>query len=164
MFEGSPSMAFFGSQYVQAAGVGCMVELRLRLAIDTGNGPRKEAYEPPIGAILKVFGTQFSAALLDDEMAFLEKAVSLRHKIAHGDFLAAHRIARELGAKLEAGGVWKASLVSDDDDDIRPVATTTKKGGRNFGWFLEAGQSGLFLEATNIFHRAFDIINRVLPG
>jgi hypothetical protein len=158
MFEDSPAMAFYGPQYVQAAGVECTVELHLRLSIDTDSDPQKEAYEPPIKDILSVFFAQFSATLAMGDEFFLETVVKLRHKIAHGDFKAAHRIARELGAELEGGGVWKADFTSDA---LGPVSEATKKGGRNFGWFLEAGQSGLFLEATKIFARALETIGRI---
>jgi hypothetical protein len=151
-------MAFFGPQYVQAAGVGCMVELRLRLAIDTATDPQNEAYDPPLADILKVFEERFSEQLHDGEMQFLERAVTLRNRIAHANFMAAHKIARELGANLDPGGVWQASLLSET---IGPVAGATKKGGRNFGWFLEAGNSGLFTEAVDIFVRALLIIDRV---
>jgi len=56
-------MALFGEPYKRAVGLGCMVELQLRMAIDTGADPEKVAYEPSVNDVLDIFAKQFAAKL-----------------------------------------------------------------------------------------------------
>jgi hypothetical protein len=93
-----------------------------------------------------------------DDRGFLEKVLTLRHKIVHCDFQAARRVLSELGIVIAGGSVWKGDLTSGDNSQVTDL---TKRQGRNIGWFLEAGSSGLFARAAETFKRALQLIDRL---
>lgn len=171
----SVAMAIFLDAFKEAAAEGAAVELKMRLLAGKVPALRKHAHVKVLKDIELGLINHFGAALADEDKEKLRLCRQLRNKVLHSDFRAARNKLSELGV-----GSWPAGIVKIEvpvvtvaevtnkieaamagSEGMRVAETLSTDAGSVFGWFLEAGQSGDFAEASAAFKSAAEIIERL---
>jgi hypothetical protein len=143
------------TQYKEAAGLGAVVELRMRLLASRTPALEKYAHDPNLESLEDKIHAHFDKNFSDEERAYLKRARGLRNKILHSDFKAAANIAQQFrGAEAQGPGVVAVKVNSGE---TTAVAEMSKRDAGVFGWLLECMQTGVFAEAIDIFEKAIDL-------
>jgi hypothetical protein len=149
-----PSGPFFGQFARAAAGAG-LFELKVRLFADNTPALQKHK-EDALEALVKLVIEHEQASIDQDDVTLLKACVRLRNKLLHADFSKAAGTLVSFGVKLDRGRVH---IVDLSDGAARKVSETSTTDGRVFGWVLEGGRSGVFLQACLVFRRGIGLIN-----
>lgn len=146
-------------QYRNAAGLGAMVELKLRLLASRTPELKKIAHDKSLENVETKVLEHFAGRFTAEEAGFLAQARSLRNKVLHSDFKSATTKAQEIAGHEPSGpGVIMLNL---GNGEITPVSDTTKAEGGVFGWMLECLQTGVLIRAAEVFTKACEIYDRV---
>lgn len=146
-------------QYVTVAGLGAMVELRLRLLASKTPELERYAHDQNLEELETRVFDFFSKYLSEADKAFLKDARGLRNKILHSDFKSSAKKTENItGTKSEALSVYAMKISTGE---TRPVSEMSKREGGVFGWLLECAQTGVFQQAAQVFKRADALYNYV---
>jgi hypothetical protein len=145
-------------QFKSAASEGAIVELKLRLLADKFPALQECAHSQYLEEIEKKVGAYFADYLTEENKATLELCRQLRNKLLHGNFSVAREKLRELGITPQRGGVKRVDSATGDTEYVADTASTAGPGGI-FGWLLEMGEAGDFLEAVEVFGKAEQILD-----
>ena len=145
-------------QFKSAAAEGAIVELKLRLLADKFPALQECAHSQFLDEIEKKVEAYFADYLSDENKATLKLCRQLRNKLLHGNFSVAREKLGELGVGPHRGGVKRVDLATGNTEYVADTASTTGPG-RIFGWVLEMGESGDFLDALEIFGKAEQILD-----
>ena len=172
----SPSEIFF-DQYKAAAAEGAAVELKLRLLADKIPALQQYAHAQNLEDIETALASHFGDFVSDEEKKTLALCRQLRNKIFHCNFSVARSKLAELGVDQQSGGVRKVCItglsqpqmiekitnaVAGIDGTFDFVADSpTTNPGTVFGWLLEMGTSGDFIQAADAFGRAVAIVDNL---
>ncbi len=165
----------FLEPFKAAAAEGAVVELKLRLLAGSIPALQAHALEQRLEDVEKPVIEHFVASLSAEERETLSLCRTLRNKVLHTDFRAARGKLNELGIRTTSGEVRKVDIpvvsVAAISEKVRGVQAGTEgafvadtlstASGTVYGWFLEAGASGDFQKANDVFRRASAIIDRL---
>lgn len=141
-----------------AAGKGALFELKLRLLADK-TPDLKEYSHKRLFDLEEELYRFFENNLSQDDMKVLLHTRPLRNKILHGNFEAAkNKVETAVQKELPRNKVHVLKLSTDE---LKSVSDTRIKDSGIFGWLLESGTNGLFIEAISIFNSANEIISRL---
>ena len=171
----SIALMMFLEPFKSAAAEGAVVELKLRLL--AGSIPAMQAHalkqrlEDVEGAVIDYFTSSISS----HEAGTLRLCRQLRNKLLHTDFREAREKLHAIGVETASAGVKKVDIpdvslraISDkiralqaETDGTVVADTSSTANGTIYGWFLEAGASGDFQKASDVFRVASEIIDRL---
>lgn len=144
-------------QYQEVAGLGCLIELKLRLECDVVPELSKWSYESDLNIIEEKFLDHYKNKITEEERANVVKARQLRNKIIHCNFKGLLNKVQD-SKLVEVGVVHQFKLSTGT---LKSVPETTKKEGGIFGWFLEISTNGSMKEAIEIFKKTIQAIDRL---
>jgi hypothetical protein len=172
----SPLRDLFEQQYKTAAAEGALYELRLRLLADKVAELRSLAHAPTLIRVEARIVKHFASVLTKDEKEVLILSLELRNRILHCNFRAARNKLQQMGVEPRRGNVKKVdvaglsrtqmvekieSVAAGVPDAFSYVADSISEAGSVFGWLLELGQAGDFIQAVRAFERAAAIVDRL---
>jgi hypothetical protein len=158
VIDHNPLFKKYLEQFKSAAAEGAIVELKLRLLADKFPALQECAHSQFLEEIEKKVDVFFADYLSDENKATLKLCRQLRNKLLHGNFSVAREKLGELGIRPHRGGVKKVDLSTGNTEYVADTASTAGPG-RIFGWVLEMGEAGDFLEAIEIFEEAEQIVD-----
>ena len=165
-----PVMQIFGPQFERAAGKSALFELHVRLLADKIKALTQYAHVQKMDSILAPMFEHFKDQLKPDEVMQIEKAKILRNKVLHSDFRAAStRLEQPSGGVVNFKGLPASGTellghfrgIADGAITGTPVRDMSAKDVGIFGWFLEAGANGTFVETEKAFSAAIAILVRL---
>jgi hypothetical protein len=171
----SIAMMMFLEPFKAAAAEGAVVELKLRLLAGSIPALQAHALKQRLEDVENPVIDRFAGSLSAQDAETLRLCRQLRNKVLHADFRAARGRLNELGIETTSSEVKKVDIpvvsVAAISEKIRGVQAGTEgmfvadtlstASGTNYGWFLEAGTSGDFQKAAEVFKRASTIIDRL---
>jgi hypothetical protein len=166
----------FEAQYKEAAAEGAIIELHMRLLADKVPTLQQFAHDQRLEDVETLIVQHFVAVLTDDEKRTLELCRQLRNKILHCDFKAARKKLQQIGAAPGRGDVKKidisglsgkemlqklTSAAGNVAGSFEYVADLPAGPGSVYGWLIEVGQAGDFVQAVDAFRRGAAIVGRL---
>jgi hypothetical protein len=166
----------FEALYKDAAAEGAIIELHMRLLADKMPTLRKFAHDQRLEDVETLIVQQFAAVLSDDEKRTLELCRQLRNKILHCNFKAARKKLQQIGAEPSRGDVKKVNISGLSGKEMlekltspagnvagsfEHVADLPAGPGSVYGWLIEIGQAGDFVQAVDAFKRGAAIVDRL---
>jgi hypothetical protein len=172
----NPIRGIVEQQFKAAAAEGALYELRMRLLADKVPELQEAAYGEKLQNVERLIVRRFSDVLSSEEKTLFEQCRQLRNKLLHCDFHAVRRKLAELGANPQKGDVKRLDIsgltgaqmgeritgaASNVPGSFELVSDTAAKAGTVFGWLFDAGAGGNFVQATEAFTRAAQIVDRL---
>ena len=154
----NPLFRKYLEQFKSAAAEGAIVELKHRLLADKFPALQDCALSQSLDEIERRVETYFADYLTGENKATLKLCRQLRNKLLHGDFSVAREKLGELGISPRRGGVKRVDLATGNTENVADTVSTAGPG-RIFGWVLELGEAGHFLDAVEVFGNAERIID-----
>lgn len=148
----------------------------MRLLADKMPTLRKFAHDQRLEDVETLIVQQFAAVLSDDEKRTLELCRQLRNKILHCNFKAARKKLQQIGAEPSRGDVKKVNISGLSGKEMlekltsaagnvagsfEHVADLPAGPGSVYGWLIEIGQAGDFVQAVDAFKRGAAIVDRL---
>ncbi len=161
------------SDIFQAYGAACawgsLLELKTRMLADNTPALKHLAHANKLEDVESAIAAAFASQLQPGDAALLAKARLVRNKVVHGNFSRAKETLIELGFGVSDGGVSRIDASGNILDALVngkrvPVSQVPTVDSNIFGWLLEAGTSGLFERAVEVFQNAGEIIQRLHQG
>jgi hypothetical protein len=165
----------FEAQYKDAAAEGAIIELNMRLLVDKVPALQKFTHDQRLEDVETLIVQHFAVVLTDDEKRTLELCRQLRNKILHCDFKARKKL-QQIGAAPSRGDVKKidisglsgkemlqklTSAAGNVAGSFEYVADLPAGPGSVYGWLIEVGQAGDFVQAVDAFKRSAAIVDRL---
>lgn len=171
----SMAMMMFLEPFKAAAAEGAVVELKLRLLSGSIPALQAHATERRLKDVEDPVIDHFAGSLSAQDAEALRLCRQLRNKVLHADFRAARGRLAELSVETTSGEVKKVDIpvvsIAAISEKIRGVKagtdgtfvadTLSTASGTIYGWFLDAGASGDFQKAAEVFRRVSTIIDRL---
>jgi hypothetical protein len=167
----------FEQQYKAAAAEGAILELRLRLLAD--KVPELQQYargQIKLVDVETAVVQHFVSCITEEEETTLELCRQLRNTILHCDFWAARDKLEQVGVATQRANVKKVDIcglsgaqmaakitdaVANVEGTFEHVADTPSEPGKVFGWLMEAGSAGDFIQAAKVFAHGAAIVDRL---
>lgn len=162
-------------QYKLAAAEGAVLELKLRMLCEAVLPLQSFAHANRLEDAENAVIAHFAAELQEGEAERLATCRQMRNKILHCDFRSARQKLANVGGEIGEGSVrflriqegtppaaQLASAMRDPRHSFQEVsATSSTREGTVFGWLLELGAAGDFVEAAKAFRESVLIIERL---
>lgn len=163
------------SQYKEAAAEGAVLELKLRMLCEAVPPLRALAHAGRLEDAENAVVAHFAAQLREGDAERLATCRRLRNKILHCDFRFARQKLADAGGEVGEGAIrllripedgmafeQLVSALRDPTNSFQVVSSTSStRDGTVFGWLLELGAAGDFLQAAKGFREAALILDRL---